>query len=111
MPSVSAFTEELAATGATKKSFCADADCTYEESLVKELSKLNGEIYKLTGKLEEVVSKASDITDTNKALTYFKDDVIGAMNELRSVVDKAEPLMSKDYLPYPTYGELLFGVR
>ena len=111
LPSVSAFTEELAATGATKKSFCADVDCTYEEALVKELSALNSKAYKLTLELESVVAKASELTNTNELLVYFKKDVIGAMNELRATVDKIEPMMSKDYLPYPTYGELLFGVR
>ncbi|MGN0173191.1 MAG: glutamine synthetase III [Acutalibacteraceae bacterium] len=111
MPAVSAFTEELAATGATKKSFCDEADCSYEESMVKKLSALNSEVYKLTDELESIVDKAADITDTAEMLTFFKDEVISGMNNLREAADKIEPLMSKDYLPYPTYGELLFGVR
>ena len=111
LPAVSAFTDELATTAVTKKSLLSDVDCTYEETIVKELSTLTGESYKLTLKLEDVVAKASELTDTNELLVYFKNDVIGAMNELRATVDKIEPLMSKDYLPYPTYGELLFGVR
>lgn len=111
MPAVSAFTEELAATGATKKSFCDEADCSYEESMVKKLSALNSEVYKLTDELESIVDKAADITDTAEILTFFKDEVISGMNNLREAADKIEPLMSKDYLPYPTYGELLFGVR
>ena len=111
LPAVSAFTDELATTAVTKKSLLSDVDCTYEETIVKELSTLTGESYKLVIKLEDVVAKASKLTDTNELLVYFKNDVIGAMNELRATVDKIEPLMSKDYLPYPTYGELLFGVR
>ncbi len=111
LPAVSAFTDELATTAVTKKSLLSDVDCTYEETIVKELSTLTGESYKLTLKLEDVVAKASELTDTNELLVYFKNDVIGAMNELRATVDKIEPLMSKEYLPYPTYGELLFGVR
>ena len=77
MTSVSAFTEELAATGATKKSFCAYADCTYEESLVKELSKLNGEIYKLTGKLEEVVSLIREHNNHANIITTPWEDISG----------------------------------
>ena len=42
---------------------------------------------------------------------YYKDEVIGAMNEVRESADKLETLVSADYWPYPSYGELLFGVR
>ena len=33
------------------------------------------------------------------------------MEDLRSYVDTLETLVSKEYWPFPDYGDLLFGVR
>ena len=33
------------------------------------------------------------------------------MAELREVADEAETLTAEEYWPFPTYGELLFGVK
>ena len=33
------------------------------------------------------------------------------MNELRARADEAETLTSAKYWPFPTYGELLYGIR
>ena len=33
------------------------------------------------------------------------------MDALRSSVDKAEAIIPDGYLPYPTYGEMLFSLR
>ena len=33
------------------------------------------------------------------------------MESLRSVVDETELMVSSKYWPYPSYGEMLFGVR
>lgn len=41
---------------------------------------------------------------------YYKDYVLTAMQELRAVADEIETLVGANYWPYPTYGDLLFGV-
>ena len=42
---------------------------------------------------------------------YTRRRVFGSMAELRLVVDELETLVSKKHWPFPTYGELLFGVN
>ncbi|MBR4443745.1 MAG: glutamine synthetase III [Clostridia bacterium] len=42
---------------------------------------------------------------------YYHDVVVQAMEALRAVVDQTELLVSSKYWPYPSYGEMLFGVR
>ena len=37
--------------------------------------------------------------------------VLGKMAALRTVADEAETITAEKYWPFPTYGELLFGVR
>ena len=41
----------------------------------------------------------------------IKDEMIPAMDELRANCDKLELETAAEYWPFPTYGELLFGVR
>ena len=41
----------------------------------------------------------------------IRDTVLPKMGELRLACDEAETLTAKKYWPFPTYGDLLFGVR
>ena len=47
----------------------------------------------------------------NSATSPVKEEVFNAMNELRAVGDEMEVSTAADYWPYPSYGELLYGVR
>ena len=51
---------------------------------------------------------AYDVTAEAYAI---RDTVIPAMSELRAVADEAETLTASEYWPFPTYGDLLFGVK
>ena len=46
-----------------------------------------------------------------RATFSLMDKIITKMSELRSYVDEAEHITASKYWPYPTYSELLFGVR
>lgn len=39
-----------------------------------------------------------------------RDEILPAMDALRAPVDAAEVVMPKMEWPYPSYGDLLFGV-
>ena len=41
----------------------------------------------------------------------IRDEILGKMAELRVACDEAETMTAKEYWPFPTYGDLLFGVR
>ena len=41
----------------------------------------------------------------------IRDTVLPGMGRLRLPCDQAETLTPKKYWPFPTYGDLLFGVR
>ena len=64
-----------------------------------------------TAELEEAVIKASDYSDDNlKYAKYYRETVFALMQELRAVGDAMETETASEYWPYPSYGELLFGV-
>ena len=54
------------------------------------------------------LAKAEDVTAES---AMIRDSLLGLMGELRLACDESELLTSKEYWPFPTYGDLLFGVR
>ena len=81
-----------------------------EETLVKKLSTLTGELYKKTEKLEKVLAQTAAITDPEKSAVAYYEDVFTAMQDLRATADALEDITSAEYWPYPSYAELLFNV-
>ena len=57
------------------------------------------------------VMEARETAGVLETANFYKDHVIPAMNELRVNADELETLTSKAYWPFPSYGDLLFGVR
>ncbi len=111
LPASVSYVKELTDTAAAKKSILASVSCEAEEALVTKLSALNASLYKKTDALESVLLGVKDYSDVSEIAFYYKDNVLTAMQELRAVADEIETLVGEKYWPYPTYGELLFGVQ
>ena len=111
LPAASTFSKELSDTALSKKALLPIIDCTYEIELVKKISELTSEIYVLTNKLESALLGAKELTGAEKIAKYYKNSVLTAMNELRSVADELETITAKSFWPYPSYSELLFGIN
>lgn len=110
LPAVSKYSHELSDT-VIAKAACGDIDASYEKELLAKVSRLNASAYKKTEKLEKVVVKAKEISDTTELSKYYKDAVFAAMSELRITVDELETLVPATDWPYPSYGEMLFSVK
>ena len=110
-PAVSAYVLELANTAAAKKALDASISCHYEAGLVKKLARLEDQIVVKADELEEAVMKLSDAESTEAESYMIRDVILGRMGELRVACDEAETLTAKKYWPFPTYGDLLFGVK
>ena len=110
-PAVSAYVGELVSTCNAKKALSASIPCDAEMSIIEKLSKLLCCFQNKIEILESKVNEAKGIGDVAKQALFYGEEVFGAMNELRAVGDEMETLTSSDYWPYPSYGELLFGVR
>ncbi len=111
LPAVSAYGRELADIALTKKGLTADIDCTYEEENASKVSALTGELYSALKVLEDVVAKSEKISDMSAHSFFCKDEILPAMEALRKTADELETITASDFWPYPTYGDLLFGVR
>ena len=109
LPAISSFTRRLADTAAIKKAV-ANAESSYETSRLSELSALESSILNAVDVLDESLTAAEE-NDMQKQAEYYHDSVFVNMQSLRAVVDRAETLTPSDVWPFPSYGELLFGVR
>ncbi len=110
-PAVEAYTLELAKTAAAKKAVDAACSCGYETGLVKRLSALTDRIAVKAGELEQALIELSSVEEIGEKATAIRDTVLVRMSELRLACDEAEAITAKKYWPFPTYGDLLFGVK
>ncbi len=110
-PAVSAYVLELANTAVAKKAVDDSISRSYETELMKKLVRLEERIAGKTDELEEAVRKLQDAADVEAESYMIRDTVLGKMEELRAACDEAETMTAKKYWPFPTYGDLLFGVK
>ena len=79
--------------------------------LVTKLSGLTDQIAEKTDELESAVLELKNAESVKEESFAIRDTILGKMAALRAVADEAETQTSSDYWPFPTYGELLFGVK
>ncbi len=111
LPAVLSYMKELGDTATSKKSLNVNIECGYEEKAITKLSSLASAIYNSTDTLENILDMLKETSNILKLASEYKDKVIAEMYRLRAAADQAECLTAQKYWPYPTYGELLFGVR
>lgn len=111
LPAVTSYVRDLTDTALAKKGLSDAIPTSVEEDLITSLSNKLVCFSKKTAELEEAVIKASDYSDDNlKYAKYYRETVFALMQELRAVGDAMETETASEYWPYPSYGELLFGV-
>ena len=110
-PAVDSYTMELAKTITAKKAVDDTLPCSYESGLLKKLSKLTDRIAIKTEELENALVELHNAEGIISEANMIRDVVLVKMGELRLACDEAETVTAKKYWPFPTYGDLLFGVR
>ena len=109
LPAVSGYTATLTERLQAKKALGLAAD--YEEELSRKLSALLASAYRAAGKLEKDLLDSKSAPDAEALADVFKTTILDDMRDLRIVVDAMETVSPADVWPYPSYGEILFGVR
>ena len=108
---VEAYLGNLSGTVAAKTAAVPGLACKYEKDLISKLSKLADEISDAASSLDTTLIRLKAIPDVTDAAYVIRDVVLQKMAELRVVCDEAESITADKYWPFPTYGDLLFGVR
>ena len=111
VPAIERYAADVAKGITAKKEIAPGLACVYETDLVGKLSELIDEIAAKTDELEAAlltIGGAEDIVEESAAI---RDRLLPVMSELRVPCDEAERLTAKSYWPFPTYADLLFGVK
>lgn len=111
LPAMSEYSATLARDATAKTSFDPDADCTYEKENIKNLCALIGACNRAVKKTEQDLISAKSITDGAELAEFYKSTIIDDMKAIRIPADEMETIASSEKWPYPSYGELLFGIR
>ena len=110
LPAVSEYSQTLSNTILSKKAVCKKLDCRYEEETLKRVTTLSNLLHCGVKRLSGAIETANNAQGVAKKAVLFKDIILPAMTEIRKAADELETLVSADYWPFPTYGELLFGI-
>ena len=111
LPAVEGYAKALADTCSAKLAVVPELPAKYERSLITKLSGLADSIAAAADALDAALIKSKGIEDVTEASCMIRDELLQKMAELRVVSDEAETVTAEEYWPFPTYGELLFGVR
>ena len=110
-PAIEAYLTEIAKAAMTKKELDPTLPRTYETELIQKLSTLTVQIAARTDELEQAVLDLEQAESMEQEAYAIRDSILPKMCQLRLPCDEAETLMARKYWPFPTYGDLLFGVN
>lgn len=110
IPAVSDFVGTLCQNVVAKQSISEKIACDTEKGIIEKLATLNDKASKAAAKLEKDL-KSINKHEILKAAKSMAHTIIPDMEELRKAVDEMETLTSSAYWPYPTYYEILYGVK
>ena len=109
LPAILGYTDRLAAGLNEKEKASSSLGFRAERRRLEKLSLLSDAIDEAIETLESCIEcKAGE--DAAAQAYFIKDELLGQMAELRRLCDQSEGLTPADCWPFPTYGDLLFGV-
>lgn len=111
LPAVEEYAFAVAQTAKAKKEVSSEIACAYEKNAVAKLSLLADQIAVKTDELEKAVFTLKDAATVEEESYAIRDTILVKMAELRAVADEAENMTAQKYWPFPTYADLLFGVK
>jgi glutamine synthetase len=109
LPALRKYAMSLADTLTRKKELLGEghyAEITQLKEITEDYNSISEKLYALKADMESApVDK-----DSLAQAVYCHDVILKKMEEIREVADRAETVLPKETLPYPTYEELLFTI-
>ncbi len=109
LPSVTRYTETLLEELNLKKE--AKFPAPFEAETAGNVSALTATLYAHTESLRKLLGRSDDFTDATEHALWVRREVIPLMDKVRQAADGLELLTARKYWPFPTYGDLFFGVH
>lgn len=111
IPACIAYSNKLAEGVAVKKSIGIDA--MEERDMVQQLTEQTAALSKARIALQKTIDDApagNDLQSLQHRAEYYRDAVIPAMQQCRTIADGLESMVGENDWPLPTYGKMLFYV-
>jgi glutamine synthetase len=94
-----------------KRDLLPDSRCSYESRILQKLDETSEQILAALDTLEADTKKAEGIDDILAQAAFYQETILAEMETLRGWTDQAEAIIPDQYLPYPTYEQILFSLR
>ena len=111
LPAVESYVSGLASAVGAKKAIDAELPWGYEKKQLRRLASLVDAIDDRVDALEEKLIRLDTLSGSMEEAAFIRDEILPGMGALRAAADEAETQTAASYWPFPTYGDLLFGVR
>ncbi|MBO4534562.1 MAG: glutamine synthetase type III, partial [Clostridia bacterium] len=111
LPAVSEYVGKVSATGLAKKGLDTCVSTRYEEQVMRILSNAEDKMVDVAYALGNALASAQIAGDVHAESRIIRDDVLPLMGQLREAADQAEGMVDNKAWPFPSYCDLLFGVR
>ncbi len=110
IPQALQYQKELAQTVVLKSSAVKGIDVKTESTLLQDISALTSNLYETMQVLNRTLRQVPQDKDPYAAASFYYDTILPLMRKMRSYADKIELIEGEDYLPYPSYQDLLYSV-
>ena len=111
IPAVTEYVKSLTDTALAKQALSPDIPTSLERDLIIDLSqKLVCFSNKVKDLENDLINAGEHADDMQEYADYYCRTVFADMQALRAIGDDMETETSSEYWPYPSYGEMLFGV-
>ena len=111
LPAVESYVSSLASAVGAKKAIDDELPWGYEKKQLRKLASLVDAIDDRVDTLEEKLIRLDTLSDSTEEAAFIRDEILPGMGALRAAADEAETQTAAGYWPFPTYGDLLFGVK
>ncbi len=108
---VTSYMKDLSEEVISRRSVLSSAECKWETEILGSLEDETKQISDLLAVLAADTEKAETLEDSLEQAKFYQATVLADMENLRAHVDAAETQVPDSYLPYATYGQLLFSLR
>ena len=111
LPAVTAYADTLALGVNARRAAVGASVGGYEARQIEKLSALSEKIDAAAEELETALDAYHAMSEVQSSAEFIRDSVLPKMTALRSPCDAAEKLIPAKSWPFPTYAELMFGVK
>ncbi len=107
IPAVIAYSGQIAAAAAAKRTLIPDLPLPCEENLVRKLTQLISGIDEKAALLDQAIQTLDHLDCPLQKARYCRETVFTGMQALRALADDAESIVDDKVWPFPGYGDLL----